>query len=235
MAVDALEVQEVARGIQSLLPPGRAFRVHAGSTFQALLEGLAAEPCRVQGRGRDLLREADPYRTVELLVDWETTVGLPNACIGEPETQTLRRAALVAKLRDQGGASVPFLIEIAQDVLGYTNVTVTEYVAAQVGVFRVGQRLTNGPWLFAFTVGADEIRPDFFTASESAAGEPLTAATNQIVQCLLGWDGLAPGHTVPLFEFSNLYQGYAPWQPVEFTPTRAGLTFAPQSPTIDTA
>lgn len=235
MALDATEVQALARGIQKLLPPGRAFRVQPGSKFQSLLEGLAVEPCRVQGRGRDLIREADPYRTVELLVDWENTAGLPNLCIGEPETQTLRRAALVAKLREQGGASVPFLVEIAEDVLGYTNVTITEYQAAQVGLFKVGDKLTNGPWLFAFTVGADEIRPDFFTAEESAAGEPLTAASNQIVECLLGWDGLAPGHSVPLFTFSNFYQGYAPWQPVEFTPTRAALTFAPQSPTIDTA
>jgi uncharacterized protein YmfQ (DUF2313 family) len=63
-----------------LLPPGDALPREPGSRLERLLSVPAGELARVDGRVEALLREADPARTTEMLVDWERALGLPDEC-----------------------------------------------------------------------------------------------------------------------------------------------------------
>src|SRR5678815_253974 len=80
-----------ARMMLSLLPPGRLWRVAAGSMLYKFFLGIADELDRIDGRGVTLLAESDPRTTVELLPEYERQFDLV-ATSSEEE----RRARVVA-------------------------------------------------------------------------------------------------------------------------------------------
>lgn len=103
---------------KALMPPGEAWLPERGSTLEALLSVFAAEFAKIDARALELLNEADPRSTLELLGEWETAVGLPDPCIGQPTNLNERRALVHQRLTSRGGQSVAFFEEIAI-ALGY--------------------------------------------------------------------------------------------------------------------
>jgi uncharacterized protein YmfQ (DUF2313 family) len=81
-----------ARMLSALLPPGKLWRT-VGSVLEKLLLGSADELERVDGRGDDLLDEADPRTATELLDEYERELDLDEAA-----TTAERRARVVARL-----------------------------------------------------------------------------------------------------------------------------------------
>lgn len=86
--------------VMDLLPHGAAWD-REDPVLGELVTAESLELSRVDVRARALERELDPSQTFELLVDWETSYGLPECA--EPETLEGRRTALAAKLLAQSG------------------------------------------------------------------------------------------------------------------------------------
>lgn len=76
----ALTDTDYLRQLQSLLPPGPAWPKDDGATLTRLFGALSSELARVDGRAWQLVEEADPRTTGELLADWERSAGLPDIC-----------------------------------------------------------------------------------------------------------------------------------------------------------
>ncbi len=117
----------------------------------AVLSALAPTWTRSAAAGAALLVDAFPSTAVNLLPEWEATLGLPDPCAGPAPTLAARQAQVTARFAGVGGASVPYLIAYAA-TLGYT-ITITEYTPATV------RTPVNGPmygiaWASAFTVNA---------------------------------------------------------------------------------
>lgn len=187
------------RQLQALLPPGPAWSRDDAAPLTHLLAALALELERVDGRAADLVEEADPRTTAELLADWERVAGLPDPCVaalGINQTTAQRRAALVAKLTTIGGQSAAYYIALAAS-LGYT-ITVTEFSPFQAGS-DAGDALTNDGWRFVWQVNAPEASIVEFAAGRSSAGEPLRAWGNELLECVI--NRLKPAHTYVLFAY----------------------------------
>jgi len=79
-----------AESIAALLPQGDAWPREPGTELAKLRHWMGTELAKVDARAANLLREADPRETLELLDEWEAEYGLPDECT--PLT-TFRRAS----------------------------------------------------------------------------------------------------------------------------------------------
>lgn len=148
--------------------------------------------------GADLVNEADPNTTSELLLDWERVVGIPDACRETVSpTVTQRRNDILQKLQARGGQSVQFFIDLAAS-LGF-EVTITEFRPFRVGRSRVGDPLSNGPWAFAWQVNAAENTVIYFRTGIGRVGEPLAVWGNDVLECTIS--RRRPAHTTVLFAY----------------------------------
>ena len=195
----ALTAADYLAQLQALLPQGFAWPRQADAALTKLLLAWADEMARIDGRAADLVEEADPRTTAELLADWERVAGLPDPCVaalGINQTTAQRRAALVAKLTTIGGQSAAYYIALAAS-LGYT-ITVTEFSPFQAGS-AAGDALTNDGWQFVWQVNAPEASIVEFAAGRSSAGEPLRSWGNELLECVI--NRLKPAHTYVLFAY----------------------------------
>ena len=76
MGLKALTAELYARVQQHLLPPGVPWKLDTDGTITKVLLATGDELARVSQRGVDLITEADPRTTDELLTDFETALGL---------------------------------------------------------------------------------------------------------------------------------------------------------------
>lgn len=194
----AYTVDDYRELLKALLPPGRAFPRDPGTTLDSLLSAMAEELARIDGRADRLLVEAIPSTTAEMLTDWERAAGLPDNCSGTlSDTLQGRRADLVTKLASQGGQSKAYFIALAAR-LGFT-ITIEEFRPFRAGMSTAGDSLTNGDWVFTWRVIAPETTVTYFSAGQSAAGEPLRRWGNGPLECRL--NQLKPAHTILQFAY----------------------------------
>jgi len=185
--------------LQGLLPPGPAWPKDADSVITRLLHGLAAELARVDGRAQQLVEEADPRTTAELLADWERVSGLPDTCavaLGGAQTTAQRRAALLTRLTTVGGQSASYFIGLAA-ALGYA-ITVTEFREHTVED-DVEHPLYGPAWNFAWQVNAALDTVNEITVNDTVE-DPLATWGNELLECVI--ERLAPAHTLVLFSYT---------------------------------
>jgi len=84
---------QYAAALAALLPPGKAWRTNG--VLSLLLLAAGDEMARVDARGEDLLREADPRTADEILPDFERVLGLPGT--GTLEDRRGRVVALMIR------------------------------------------------------------------------------------------------------------------------------------------
>lgn len=168
--------------LQALLPQGAAWPRAATALWTKLLDAIAEEFARIDGRALQLIDEADPRTTAEMLADWERVAGLPDSCSGLlADTQQGRRNELVSKLVGQGGQSRTYFIEVAA-ALGF-SIEIEEFRPFRVGQATAGQALTNGDWRFAWRVRAPTVTVMRFRVGQSAVGEALATWGNAGMEC----------------------------------------------------
>lgn len=184
--------------LRALLPTGEAWPEAADSVLANLLFAWAEEHARIDGRALDLLEEADPRSTAELISDWERMCGLPDPCTGPQPTLQGRRDAVVQKLTSRGGQSRAFFIAVAA-ALGF-SITIEEYDLFTVG-HTVGMPLRGDPWRFAWLVRAPAETIREFRVGQSTAGEPLRSWGNVVLECAI--TRLKPAHTHVLFAYGS--------------------------------
>lgn len=184
--------------LQALLPPGAVWSREPDATLTKLLAAIAEEMARLDLRAEQLVDEADPRITNELLADWERVAGLPDPCVVAEQTTQERRDALIAQLTNIGGQSRQYFIALAA-ALGFT-VTITEFHQFQVDESAVGDALNGDDWVFTWRVNAPTTTIREFAVNESAVGDPLRSWGNEILECVM--NRLKPAHTHVIFGYS---------------------------------
>lgn len=208
-----------AIGAEGLRPHGDIWTQNPNSVSRQLFMALGTELARVTGRGVDMIREADPRTTVELLADWERILNVPGPCDNLEPTVLLRQFAITAKLTQKRGTSRQHFIDLASD-LGF-EISIEEYLPFEAGVGTVGQQLTGADWVFAWKVHKPVESGQFFSAGVGQAGEALLELSQGTLECYLGQ--AKPAHTYVFFEADLPWSGYAPW--TEIRPDPAVLSF----------
>jgi len=190
--------EQYRQALQSLLPPGPAFTREPNALLTKLLDALAQELYRADLRAAQLIDEAFPDTTTELLPDWERVAGLPDACGEIAGTIQERRRDLLAKLTARGGQSRQYFIDLAAQ-LGFT-ITISEFRPFRVGMNAVGEPLYGADWWFVWQVNASETTYTYFRTGASSIGEPLRTWGNHRLECVV--DQLKPAHTIVIFSYS---------------------------------
>lgn len=185
--------------ILALMPRGRVWPREPGSVQHSVAGGLAPTFGRLDARAQALLTDAFPAFTVELLPEWEATLGLPDPCEGEDQTLEQRRAQVLSRLVDGGGQSVDYFIGVLAR-LGYTNATIEEYAPFRAGVSGIGTPLYGDDWWYAWKINLPDLRVFRFQADQSAVGEPLLTYSDTSVFCVVA--AIKPAHTVVLYSFT---------------------------------
>jgi uncharacterized protein YmfQ (DUF2313 family) len=206
LADSALILKRWQAALRSLFPRGKAWdaKEDSASNISKLINALGQEACRLEVRAFDLLNEIDPRITNQLLTDWERLLNLPDECEPEPENLTAeqRRQRIVQVLTTSGGQNKQFFINLAANFGIAISVTdVTDQPPFRVGRSRVGDRLTNGPWTFAFVISAPFENATRFRVGISRVGQRLVDVSNPTLECLINKH--KPAHTIAILTFTG--------------------------------
>ncbi len=197
------------------LPQGDAWPRDPGTPLHGLAQLFGGELARVDQRAADLLREADPRQTVELLADWEAELGLPDACSAGVTLLDARRAAIVARLTERRDPTPANIIALAA-AYG-VEAAITEH-RPHTCEGDCEEPIADDAWAHAWTIWS----PDRLVTDRSCEDDcetPLRAWASLPHECAVR--RMAPAHTVPLFAS---YQGewdFAGGLPAGATLTRA--------------
>jgi uncharacterized protein YmfQ (DUF2313 family) len=178
-----------------LSPVGLAWPTESDAVQPQVGAVAAATFARLDGRASDLLVDAFPSSTVELLPDWESSLGLPDPCSGPDALISERQAHVVARLTAGGGLSAAFFVGYAA-TLGYT-ITITQFAPSRFG--RTFGMPFGGPaWAYAWQVNApgNIVTPLTFGG---AFGSPFSTYGNAVLQCELL--RLKPAHTTLILSY----------------------------------
>lgn len=185
---------------QQLLPMGHAWSREESSVITRLLRGLALTWAKAHNRALNLLREANPYTTFELLTDWERALGLPDECSkGLADTLQERRANVAAKYLDEGRQDIAYYYELAKS-LGY-EITIIEYRPFIPGISRCGDRLNGGHDVrYEWTVKVHGPRVILFRCGASTPPERLGVIRRaKDLECRIRKN--AQAHSYPIFDY----------------------------------
>lgn len=193
----ALTPRDFYSQLRALLPFGPAWEFADESQDGQQLQGLAVEPSRIMQRLNQLVDEADPRTTYELLPDLERVFGLPTDCMqGVDQTLEQRRAALHAQMISTGGQSKAYFVGIAA-AAGY-SITITEYRPSDVGM-SVDDEILGDDWAYTWQVNAPLSTISEFTF-DSGVDEAISSWGNEQLECLI--KRFKPAHTIVLFSYS---------------------------------
>lgn len=186
---------EYLQQLTALLPPGPAWDFERIPELGVVLTGVAQEFARIDARAAALLAEMDPNTVTELVPDWETVMGLPDACLGASPTFEDRRTAVRRRLVAVGSQTAAYFVSLAHGQ-GYPNASITEYRAPRFGRSRMG-RDHFGTWSAQFmwtlnTGGRLQVGRRF---GATYWGERFGVNPGNSLLCVI--NRYAPAHTVP--------------------------------------
>lgn len=182
---------------QRLLPRGRVWHRGWGTLQAEALLTLMPTWVRLHVRADNLIADAFPCSTIELLPEWEATLGLPDPCTGPLATLQQRTAAVCGKFAARGGQSREYFIHLAAS-LGF-EIEIETYSPFYASRSHAGDPIYDEKWAYAWRVIAAETQVLYFTASMSAAGDPLATWGNEILQC--EFENYKPAHTEIVFSY----------------------------------
>lgn len=169
----------------ALQPPGRALPTDPDTNWVKLLDALAAELLRVDGRLADLTNELTVNdAAIEMLSDWERVLGLPDPCAPAPTDPVIRRARIRAKLSSVGGQSRAYFLNVLQQ-LGVIA-TIDEMRPFEMGISGMGDGVGGGEWANTWQV--------------NVPGN-VDADTQALLKCVI--NQLKPAHTAVLWSFNS--------------------------------
>jgi uncharacterized protein YmfQ (DUF2313 family) len=180
----------------ALLPRGRVWPKDADSIQHAVAAGLAPSWRALDARAQTLLVDAFPATTLELLPEWEASLGLPDPCEGDGQGLEQRRTQVVSRLTSAGGQSVGYFLGVVAQ-LGYTGASIRQYAPFRVDRDGADQTLYGEDWAFAWTLNLPDLRVFYFQPDISAAGEALMIVANDVAACVV--NALKPAHTTVIY------------------------------------
>jgi uncharacterized protein YmfQ (DUF2313 family) len=182
------------QAMQRLMPKGRAWRSDAASNLSATLLALSPTYTRSTAAAAQVLVDANPDTTVNLLPEWEESLRLPDPCTPLNPTLQQRQAAVAAKFGARGGLSIAYFVNVAA-ALGST-ITITEFTPFCADMV-CDQPDYDPPWAFAWQVNAPDVTTFYFSADQSAADEPLQTWDSAELICRITRE--APAETTVIF------------------------------------
>lgn len=197
MAVPAWSAQDFLSAFLRLLPRGRAWSDNPNSVEAQSLAPLMPIYQRQAARAAYLLQDAFPVAPVELLPEWEYTLGLPDPCAGPSPSLQVRQQQVAARFVAAGGQTPAYFINVAA-TLGYP-ITITEFTPFRVGQ-PVGQPLYGDAWTHTWQLNAPTFTIKRFEVGHDTVGEALASWGNTVLQCEL--NRLRPAQTTLLFNYS---------------------------------
>lgn len=196
---------EYKEHLKGLLPFGKAWTRDPDSVLSQVLESIAYELARLDGRAYDLLDESIPANSTELLEEYEEEF---NITVPSTDTAT-RQATIAAKLTALGGLFKEYYIEVA-NTLGYT-ITFYEFSPFWVGIMTAIDPCGDQRNIFCFLVRVDT---DFdcggfdcgfdagFAAPRSLTDiDPVCAMTRSLDAIMAEIDRIKPAHSFALYDF----------------------------------
>lgn len=194
----AMMASDYQSQLQALLPRGLAWAKSQTSILAFLLMAWADEFARVDLRCEDLVNEADPRTTTEVLPDWERVAGLPDPCVTIDQTIEQRRSALVSKLTMTGGQSRAYFIGIAES-MGYVGATIDEF-AMMTCNDDCNSELNSIADLFAWRLNLPFSTGGVFVMDcESDCNSALQSWGDEALECRV--NKFKPAHTSVLFAY----------------------------------
>jgi len=185
--------------LKQLHPRGKLWTslLRDDSVYSKFLKGIATEFAHINERVVDLMAEADPRSTVELLPDWEQAHAIPGDCGYLGATIAERQLLLTAKVTEQVSDNNQELIDTAE-FLGFAPATTTEYESHSVDS-SVDAPLYGEDWRFAIKLSVTDQAVIAFTV-ESAVDESLGQELPRTkLECTI--NKTAPAHCVVIFEY----------------------------------
>lgn len=176
--------------LQALMPRGRAWTRDPDALLTKLLRGLARSLAALDLKAVQLLADADPARTTDLIEEWEKLAGLPDDCTEPLSGLAVRRAAVLDRLVARADLNPATIIALAASY-GLT-VTVDEHDQARAGLI-AGLDVSGGKWRYVWwvTISADSSR--FFNVLSDVVTPLLDFDVSGEFQCRLR--KLSPAHT----------------------------------------
>lgn len=191
-----MELGEAYRDqLLALMPHGAVWPRHLTAVLPDLLRAFGDEFARVHLRALDLLDERSALQTFELLDDWESDLGLPDACGASATDTAARRSAVVARLVAIGGQTTAFYLQIL-DAYG-VEASIDEFLPHSVDD-DVDAELCSDDWVYAWRINLPSASVREFAVNDGV-DDPIADWGNTFVECLIR--RLAPGHTIPLFSY----------------------------------
>lgn len=190
-------IEDLTAGFQNLLPTGPVWPRDPDAVQSQVATALMNTPLRLTARAANLLQDAFPVEPVELLPEWELTLGLPDPCAGASPSLQIRQQQVAARFVAGGGQSVAYFVNLAA-TLGYT-ITITQFTPYRVGM-PVGQPISGPAWAFVWQVNAPQFSIHYFEVGRDSVGEALASWDNTVLQCEI--QKYAPAHTTVLFNYS---------------------------------
>ena len=182
--------------LQALLPRGRAWPRDPEATLTRLLEALAVEPARLDGRAEALLDEIDPRQTTELLGDWERVAGLPDDCSPLAGTHAARRAAVVVRLAGQAASTPAAMVAIAASLGVVATVREHDRTAAE----RIpGLDTSDGRWRYVWWLDVQSTDSVRHLDVLGGVDEPLATWGQVELECRIR--AVSPAHTHVVFTY----------------------------------
>lgn len=190
---------DFAAAFQDHLPQGAVWPRDPDTTQAQFSLALMRQYTVLHQRSVNLLSDAFPVTPIELLPEWELTLGLPDPCAGEAPTTALRQAQVAARFVATGGQSVPYIIAFAL-ALGYV-ITIQQFTYAAAGRLRAGQPCNGFAWASTWRVHAPATTITHFLAGSGRAGDPLQTFGNAVLSCEI--NRISPAHTVVQIAFGS--------------------------------
>lgn len=182
--------------LRSLFPTGRAWSREPDALQGQLVAGLAPTLVRLDARAQTLLVDAFPATTVELLPEWEASLGLPDQCEGPDHVVEQRRQQVVNRLVNTGGQSKAYFLDVLAR-LGFADCEITEYTPFKADVSVADWPVYDESWTHAWRVNVPGLRIFEFKADISTADEPLLTISDQVIFCVI--EALKPAHTLVIY------------------------------------
>lgn len=194
----AQTIEEQALLLAGHLPDGEAWRnkFNADANLGKLVIGLAAEYLRVSTLLEESLSEVDAATTIQLIEEWEQSVGIPDDCLEASGSLEQRRENVISKLGNYGG------VQTAQDFVDFA-----EFLGFDV---RISNGVTNGVFPLQFPIAfygsrKEAVHTIIVDLEEERAVFPLSfpilfsPSVTGIIECL--FRKLAPANCRVIFRY----------------------------------
>jgi uncharacterized protein YmfQ (DUF2313 family) len=198
-------MDKFVQSFQHLLPGGYAWPRDRESVLMRVLGGMAAAFCDLEALTEAATVAWRPQETNTRLEEWESAVGLPDACFGASQPVEARRGRVLSRLRGPAGpyldsspASLGALEAICGD-LGYPAVAAYNH-PFRCGRDRVGQRLGLLDGMLYVRMSAQSTP---FRAGRNRVGDRLVARPAEVGQLACYLKNYAPAR----YQLNVIFEG----------------------------